>query len=72
MMTEITFQVEPDQDGGFVANAQLASGSILTQGETIEELKLMINAAVEGYFFDMPTDRPQQIRLYLADRIIPN
>lgn len=66
-MSEIEFQVEPDEDGGYVARAKLAMGSIVTQGDTLAELKDMIKDAVEGYFFDKPAERPQRVRLHIDE-----
>lgn len=66
-MSELVFQVESDIDGGYVANAKLVGGSIITQGETLEELKEMIRDAVSGYFFDKPEAIPQLIRLQINE-----
>lgn len=60
-MKELIFTVEADKDGGFVAKTRLERGSIVTQGDTIPELKTMIIDAVEGYYFDRPEQRPQAI-----------
>ena len=61
-MRELVFQVEPDEDGGYVASAKLTNGSIITQGDTLDEFKAMIKDAVAGYFFDKPGDLPETIR----------
>ena len=66
-MKELVFQVESDDDGGYVARAKLASGSIITQGDTFDELKSMIKDAVSGYFFDKPDELPQTIRLQVNE-----
>lgn len=66
-MNELIFQVEPDIDGGYVARAKLIGGSIITQGDTLDELKEMIRDAVSGYFFDKPESIPQQIRLQINE-----
>ena len=66
-MNELIFQVEPDIDGGYVACAKLVGGSIITQGDTLDELKTMIRDAVSGYFFDKPDNVPQQIRLQINE-----
>jgi predicted RNase H-like HicB family nuclease len=62
-MNEIIFTIEPDEDGGYVARAKLAQGSIITQGDSLDELKTMIQDAVAGYFWDKPTERPSAVRL---------
>ena len=56
---EIEFKVEYDSDGGFVATA--VGHAIVTQGETIEELRRMIEGAVLCHFGN--SERPQDIRL---------
>ncbi|HEX9958898.1 MAG TPA: type II toxin-antitoxin system HicB family antitoxin [Fibrella sp.] len=67
MTNEIEFQVEPDEDGGYVARAKLDKGSIITQGDTLAELKTMIKDAIDGYFFDKPAERPQLVRLHIDE-----
>lgn len=66
-MKELVFIVETDEDGGYVAKTRLERGSIVTQGDTIGELKSMIADAVEGYYFDKPEERPQSIRLHFEE-----
>ncbi|AQG80921.1 type II toxin-antitoxin system HicB family antitoxin [Spirosoma montaniterrae] len=66
-MSELTFLVESDEEGGYVARTKLAHGSIVTQGDTLDELKTMIKDAVIGYFFDKPNEMPQTIRLQLNE-----
>jgi len=66
-MNELVFQVESDIDGGYVANAKLVGGSIITQGDTLDELKEMIWDAVSGYFFDKSEAIPQLIRLQINE-----
>ena len=66
-MKELLFQVEPDEDGGYVARTKLTTGSIITQGDTLDELKAMIKDAVAGYFFDKPDEMPQTIRLQVNE-----
>jgi len=59
---ELIFKVIQESDGGYVA--QCLTESIVTQGDTWEELKDMVKDAVEGYFFDAP--KPHSIRLQLV------
>lgn len=66
-MRELIFNIEADEDGGYVAKTRLEKGSIVTQGDTIPELKSMIIDAVEGYYFDKPEQRPQSIRLHFEE-----
>lgn len=49
---ELVFRVIQEPDGGYVA--QCLTESIVTQGDTWEELKNMVKDAVEAYFFDAP------------------
>jgi predicted RNase H-like HicB family nuclease len=59
---ELVFKVVQETDGGYVA--QCLTESIVTQGDTWDELKEMVKDAVEGYFFDAP--KPRSIRLTLV------
>ena len=61
-MTEIIFLVEEDPEGGYVAQAM--SESIVTQGETMEELRQMVRDAVQCHFGQ--ADRPKLIRLHIV------
>ena len=67
VMNELVFTVEPDEDGGYVARTKLAAGSIITQGDTMDELKAMIKDAVSGYFFDKPQEMPKTVRLQVNE-----
>ncbi len=49
---EIKFLVYASDEGGFWAEA--ADFGIVTQGETLDELRAMIEDAINGYFFDEP------------------
>jgi predicted RNase H-like HicB family nuclease len=60
-MSEIIFEVREDEvDGGYAANA-LGYG-IHTQGDTLEELRAMVEDAVHCYF-DESVEQPKIIRL---------
>ena len=58
-MQELTFTIQPEEDGGYVAKSKLEKGSIITQGDDIKELKAMILDAIEGYFWDKPNEKEQ-------------
>lgn len=62
-MKEIIFIVEEDPEGGYNANA--LGYSIITQGETISELKTNIKDALKCYFSE-EKDIPQIIRLHMV------
>ena len=59
---ELIFEVTEEADGGYVA--ECLTESIVTEGDTWEELRANVKDAVEGYFFDGP--KPQSIRLRLV------
>lgn len=60
MSSEIIFEVTEAKEGGYCASA-LGLG-IHTQGETLEELRLMVRDAVDCYFAT-PEQAPKIIRL---------
>lgn len=62
-MDEIIFEVrEDEQDGGFVAAA--LGHAIATQGDSVEELRVMVRDAVRCHFGDgAPGSMPRIIRL---------
>jgi predicted RNase H-like HicB family nuclease len=59
---ELVFKVTQEADGGFVA--ECLTESIVTQGDTWQELREMVKDAVDGYFFDGV--KPDTIRLHLV------
>jgi predicted RNase H-like HicB family nuclease len=61
-LDELVFKVIQEGDGGYVA--QCLTESIVTQGDTWDELKEMVKDAVEAYYFDAP--KPRSIRLHLV------
>lgn len=65
-MTEIIFEVREDEsDGGYVATA--LGHAIATQGETIEELRMMVRDAVQCHFGDGAAgETPKVIRLHFV------
>ena len=68
MVAEIIFNVEEDPAGGFVAEA--LGHAIVTQGETMEELRRMVQDAVRCHFD--PGERPGVIRLHiLKQEVLP-
>ncbi len=65
--TELVFLVEEDPDGGY--NASALGQNIFTQGDSIKELKEMINDAVKCHF-DNSNEMPKMIRLhYVKDEV---
>jgi predicted RNase H-like HicB family nuclease len=66
-MNEIIFVIEEAEEGGY--NARALGESIFTQGETMEELKLMIKEAVKCHFES--NELPKMIRLhFVKDEVI--
>jgi len=67
MAEEIIFLVEEAAEGGFQAKA--LGYSIFTEGNTIEELKIMVQDAVNCHF--EPSEKPPLIRLHMVkDEVI--
>lgn len=62
-MTELIFIVEEDPEGGYFAHA--AGVDIVTQADTIEELREMVRDAVDCYF-DETMERPKILRLHFV------
>ncbi len=65
-MKEIIFEVREDEiDGGYVATA--LGHAIVTQGDTLEELREMVRDAVQCHFGDgVPGEVPKMIRLHFV------
>ena len=61
-MKEIVFIVEESQDGGYSARA--VNHSIITQSDTVAELKTMIGDAVRCHFEE--TEMPNLIHLQVT------
>ena len=68
-MTEILFIVEESEEGGYTAHA--VGASIVTEGDTLEELREMVRDAVRCHFDEDDAARPKAIRLHLVhDEVI--
>ncbi len=66
LVSEIIFEVQQDEiDGGYVATA--LGHSIVTEGETLEELRIMVKEAVHCHLGDgVPGPMPKIIRLHFV------
>ncbi len=63
-MSEIIFEVREAEDGGFWARA--LGHSIFTQGETWDDLRVMVKDAVSCHFGGNPAEQPKIIRLHFV------
>jgi hypothetical protein len=61
-MSGLMFEVTEDADGGYVA--ECLTESIVTQGDTWEELRANVKDAVEGFYFD--GEKPSVVRMRLV------
>jgi len=52
-MDEIVFVVSEDESGGY--NARAVGHGIFTEADNLDELKAMIEDAIDAYFFDSPS-----------------
>ena len=62
-MEEIIFLVVESGEGGYVAKA--LSASIVTEADTLEDLRVMVKDAVHCHF-DKPEELPKMIRLHFV------
>lgn len=62
MSAEISFTVKEDVEDGCVAEA--LGHDIVTQGETMDEIRKMVREAVRCHF--EPQERPAVIRLHIV------
>jgi predicted RNase H-like HicB family nuclease len=63
-MTELVFEVIQEADGGFCA--ECVSDTIVTEGDTWEELRRNAQEVVRAFYFDQPQKLPDTIRLHLV------
>ena len=63
-MNELVFEVIQEADGGFCAGCW--SDSIVTEGDTWEELRRNVQEVVRAFYFDQPDKLPSAIRLHLV------
>ena len=54
MGRHLTFDILPEEDGGYHARCRQAD--IFTQGETLDEVRKNVLEAVQGHFFDPPDE----------------
>jgi predicted RNase H-like HicB family nuclease len=63
-MNELVFDVTQEADGGY--STECLTESIVTEGNTWDELRTNVREAVRGYFFDQPEKQALSIRLHLV------
>ncbi len=63
-MNELVFEVTQEADGGFCA--ECVTDSIVTEGDTWEELRANVKEVVRAFYFDQPEKLPSWIRLHLV------
>ena len=61
MNADVVFEVTQEVDGGYVA--ECLTQSIVTQGDTWEELRRNVQEAVSAFFFDREAPKTIRIRL---------
>ena len=71
-MEEITFQVEQDiVDGGYVAEALISENEqIVTQADTVEELREMIKDALACHFEELDKMPQKVILKFVREEIL--
>ena len=60
-MKELVFEVTQEADGGYCA--ECLTESIVTEGNSWDELRSKVREAVRGYSFDQPEKLAANIRL---------
>ena len=63
-MSELVFEVTQEADGGYFA--ECLTESIVTEGNTWDELRANVREAVRGYYFDQLEKLTVSIRLHLV------
>ncbi len=61
---EIIFVVREDPEGGYVAEA--VGAPIVTQADSLDELRAMVRDAVRCHFDEHDPERPRLIRLHFV------
>jgi hypothetical protein len=64
IVNELVFEVVQEADGGFCA--ECLSDTIVTEGDSWEELRRNAQEAVRAFYFDQPEKLPGTIRLHLV------
>jgi predicted RNase H-like HicB family nuclease len=62
-MQELIFEITQETDGGYCA--ECLTDTIVTEGDTWEDLRQNIKEAVKAFYFDRPNDLPTTLRLHI-------
>ncbi|AFZ44930.1 Uncharacterized protein family UPF0150 [Halothece sp. PCC 7418] len=68
MNSVIVFEVSQEEDGGFVA--ECLTEDIFTQGDSWKELRVNVNEAVKGYYFDQPSCPNVKLHLLKEEMLV--
>jgi len=63
-VSELVFKIIQEDDGGFCA--ECVSDTIVTEGDTWQELRRNVQEVVRAFYFDQPEKLPETIRLHLV------
>ena len=63
-MQELIFEVIQEADGGFCA--ECLTESIVSEGNSWEELRQNVKDVVKAFYFDQPDKLPATLRLHLV------
>ena len=63
-MAELIFEVTQEADGGYWA--ECLTETIVTEGDTWEELRQNVREVVKAFYFDQPDKLPVTLRLHLG------
>ena len=63
-MRELIFEVIQEADGGYCA--ECLTETIVTEGDTWEELRQNVREVVRAFYFDQPDKLPTTLRLHLV------
>ncbi|MBI3359360.1 MAG: 2-phospho-L-lactate guanylyltransferase [Nitrospirae bacterium] len=63
-MSELIFEVIQEADGGFCA--ECLTDSIVTEGDTWDDLRTNVKAVVQAFYFDQIEKQPSSIRLHFV------
>ena len=68
-MNELVFEVSQESDGGFCA--ECLTDTIVTEGDTWEDLRTNVGEVARAFYFDQPEKVPATIRLRNVSDLIP-